>query len=132
MKVTVTATGLHELKGVLDDAGDEIIPQGERLVGKGSNQIKQDWKRRWSGLARAGGLPRTISYDVRTTGTLIDGEIGPDLDRGGQAPLGGFLELEYGTRWSAPQPAGAPALEAEAPRFEKALGDLAVKLLEGQ
>ena len=132
MKVTVQSEGLRELRGILDDAGDEIIPQGERLVGKGSNNIKQDWKRRWAGIAHAPGLPRTISYDVTSAGSLIRGEIGPDLDRGGQAPLGGFLELEYGTRWSAPQPAGAPALEAEAPRFEKALGDLAVKLLEGR
>lgn len=132
MKVTVTSTGLHELKAVLDDAGDEIIDQGKRLVGKGSNNIKKDWRARWSGLDHAGGLPRTINYDVKVKGTLIDGEIGPDLARGGQAPLGGFLDLEYGTRWSAPQPAGAPALEAEAPRFEKAVGDLAVKLLEGR
>ena len=132
MKVTVTSTGLHELKGVLDDAGDEIIPQGERLVGKGANNIKQDAKRRISGHPKLPGYPHTINYDVTTKGTLIDGEIGPDLDRGGQAPLGGFAELEYGTPWSAPVPHLAPALEAEAPRFEKALGDFAVKLLEGQ
>lgn len=132
MKVTVTSAGLHELRAVLDDAGDEIVAEGKKVVGRGSYNIKQDWKRRWSGLERAGGLPSTISYDVRSKGTLIHGEIGPDLDRGGQAPLGGFLENEYGTPWSAPQPAGAPALAAEAPKFEQALGDLAVKLLEGR
>ncbi|MFC3504810.1 hypothetical protein ACFOOK_28115 [Micromonospora krabiensis] len=132
MKVTVTARGFDGLERSLDDAADEIVPEGRKVVGKGSLNIKRDWQRRWSGLDHAGGLPRTISYDIRTRGDVIDGETGPDLARGGQAPLGGFLENEYGTPWSAPRPAGQPALDAEEPRFVAAVEKLGADLLEGR
>lgn len=132
MKITVRADGLRQVEAMLDSAHDDAVPEGKKVVGKGSNNIKKDWRQRWSGLDHAGGLPHTINYDVKVKGTVIDGEIGPDLAKGGQAPLGGFLELEYGTRWSAPQPAGAPALDAEAPRFERAVADLGAKLLGDQ
>ena len=130
MKVTVTVTGLDDLGDAFESAARNVVPEGKKVVGKGSLNIKRDWQRRWSGLEHAGGLPRTINYDVDVKGTLIDGEVGPNLDRGGQAPLGGFLENEYGTPWSAPRPAGQPALDAEEPRFVAAVEKLGVDLLE--
>jgi hypothetical protein len=45
-----------------------------------------------------------------------------------QAPLAHLLE--YGSVKNAPHPAGQAALDAEAPRLEKAIADLAEELLE--
>ena len=48
-------------------------------------------------------------------------EIGPTASYG--------VYVEYGTRRMSPQPYMGPALEANAPMFEKAIGDLMDGLL---
>jgi len=101
-------------------------------VQRGALNIKKDAQQRSSGIAHAPLYPYTITYDSHQTPTGGWAEIGPDPDKqvgGGPHRTPGNLGaiLEYGTPRNAPIPHLAPALEAEEPRFVKALGDIAVK-----
>lgn len=120
-------TGLNEFVVELDVATSRMIPETTAVVSKGCLNIKKDWAASWSSLAKhLPMLPRSVSYDVTVLPGRVLGEVGPDLNRR-QGPLGGVAE--FGTPTSAPHPGGAPALDAEAPKFEAALLALTVKLL---
>lgn len=119
---------LLALEADLRKAESDVVGEVRQVVAKGSLNIKTDWRKRWSGHPHIKGLPRTITYDTSVNRDVIVGEIGPDKALGGQAPLAGIIE--YGSVNNAPLPGGAPALLAEAPRFEKALEALGAKLVE--
>jgi hypothetical protein len=119
-------TGLNEFVVELDLAASRMLPEVSKVVGYGCNSIKKDWKGRWSGFKHLRGLASTISYDVFPLPGRIVGEVGPNINIG-QGPLGGVAE--FGTPTSAPHPGGAPALDAEAPKFEMAMLALTARLL---
>lgn len=127
--MSVETDGLREWQATLHEAFETVPEETAKVTSKGCLNIKRDWQRRWRGHPHISQLPYMINYDVVSARDNISGQVGPDLDRGGQAPLGGIIE--YGSPTSAPIPGGLPALEEEAPRYEKALADMAVKLLEG-
>jgi hypothetical protein len=111
----------------LQRAGELAPELLKPVVVKGALNIKNEWRRRWSGLPHVPALPFAISYDVRLTRTGASAEIGPVHDRR-QAPLATFLE--YGSVKNPPRPGGAPALDAETPKFVLALEAAAVKALD--
>ena len=119
----------HELlrQMVAEFARREVEPQAAEFDAKGALNIKTDARRRVTGLAHAPAYPRAITYDSHETPTGAWAEIGPDKERR-QGALGNLLE--YGSVHNQPRPHMAPAAKAEAPRFEKAMQDLAVKALE--
>lgn len=123
----VVVTGLTELLGVLAKAEAEVDEKTQRVVGFGCNQIKKDWKRRWTGYAHIPHLPRAISYDVTSAGGTVTGEVGPDRAKQ-QGGLGAYVE--FGTINNGPLPGGIPAHAVEEPKFVKAVGDMAEKLLD--
>lgn len=126
--IDITVTGLRELVRDLE-AVDGKLPAGVKaVVSRGALNVKNDWKRRWSGIGHAPALPRAISYDTKASATVVEAEIGPDKERR-QGALGNLIE--FGSTNNAPIPGGLPALAAEAPKFEKALEDLAEKVLGG-
>ncbi|MFG3639087.1 hypothetical protein ACGF3C_02285 [Micromonospora sp. NPDC047762] len=127
MKVTVTSSGLNELAVALESAADDAVDEGRKVVARGAFQIKADWRRRWSGSPHAPALPYAIGYDVRTRGTTVSAEVGPDKAKR-QGALGNLYE--FGSVNNAPRPGGAPALAAEEPRYVAALENLAADLLE--
>ena len=129
MKVTATSSGFGELHAVLESAAADAVPEGRKVVARGALQIKNEWRRRWSGSPHAPALPYAIGYDVRTAGTLVSAEIGPDKAKR-QGALGNLYEFGAPAQNTTPRPGGAPALAAETPRFVAALEKLAVDLLE--
>ena len=122
----VRVVGLDKIVLEFELASVEVIPGAEAVVGRGCLNVKRDWQARWKGFKHLGALPYSISYDVTTTPGHISGEVGPDLNKK-QGPLGGIAE--FGSPTSAPHPGGAPALDAEAPRFEAAMLALTERLL---
>lgn len=128
----VRVTGIDDLNRLaaeLDTAAGVAPEEARKVVAHGAFNIKKDWRQAWTGLAHAPALPYAISYDVRQVGGRVAAEIGPDKDKR-QGALGNLIE--YGSVNNAPRPGGLPALEREAPRFEKAMEDLAVRALEGR
>jgi hypothetical protein len=125
----VTVTGADEWEAQLDKAVEELIPEARKVVSKGALNIKEEWRRRWSGFRHAPALPYAVTYDTAEEGTRLSAEIGPDKDKR-QGALGNLLE--FGSPNNAPHPAGSPALDAEQPRFEKAIENLGLQLLEGK
>lgn len=127
--VDVQVTGLTELVADLNRAESRSVPAVAAVVVKGAVNIKQDWRQRWSGLSHAPAVASSITFDTSYGIGSVEAEIGPDKDLR-QGPLGNLLE--YGSEHNAPIPGGIPAAKTEAPRFEKALGDLGVRLIEGR
>ncbi len=122
----VDASEVQALAEILVKAAGVAPIEARAVVAKGALQIKNDARRRVSGLAHAPAYPASITYDTNETATGAWAEIGPDKGKR-QGALGNLLE--YGSVKNAPRPHMAPALEAEQPRFEKAMEDLAVKAL---
>lgn len=121
-------TGGREWLATLDEAIRIAPDETKKVVSRGALQIKKDWRKRWTGYPHIPVLPYAIGYDVEANGVGASAEIGPDKDKK-QGPLGNLIE--FGSVNNSPIPGGLPALQAEGPRFEKALADMAVKLLEG-
>lgn len=124
--------GLKELAADLQKAADEVEERGKRIVGQGCLNIKRQAQRTIRGASHRGYLPhypRAITYDVRSGGGGILGEVGPERARlqGGLGRL-----LEYGSQNSAPIPHLNPALDAELPRFERFVAELGESLIAGE
>lgn len=117
---------VDKLTETLVHAADVAPAEARKVVAKGALNIKTDARRRISGLAHAPAYPSAITYETRATATRASAEIGPDKDRR-QGALGNILE--YGTVKNPPHPHMGPAADAERPRFEQAMQDLAVKAL---
>ncbi|WP_329013221.1 hypothetical protein OG271_04010 [Micromonospora rifamycinica] len=120
---------LKRLAVHLEEAAGVAPVEVRKVVQKGALNIKNDARRRVQGLRHAPAYPYAITYDSTETPGGAWADIGPDKDKR-QGALGNILE--YGTVKNAPIPHMGPAGDAERPRFERALEDLAVRLLEGR
>lgn len=118
--------GLSELIADLTDASVHVAGQAREVVAKGALNIKKDWQQRASGLAHAPLYPSSITYDTGWKRGGWEAEIGPDKDKP-QGALGNLIT--YGSANNPPSGDDIAVTEAEAPRFEKAIGDLADRLL---
>ena len=129
MTVRIEHGDLDRLVTDLDKAVSRTPDEAEKVVAKGALNIKNGARQRIGSPAHAPAYPASITYDMRTGIRGPEAEIGPDKDRR-QGPLGNILE--YGSVNSAPIPHIRPAADEELPRFERAMEDLAAKLLEGR
>jgi hypothetical protein len=124
--VSVDTAELRELILALDQAAEQAPAEVRKVVQRGALNIKNDWRRRWSGHPHYPALPYAISYDTMASAGGVEAEIGPDKARP-QGALGNLIE--FGSRNNAPLPGGLPALQAEEPRAQAALAALAERLL---
>ena len=122
----VRVVGLDKVIFEFEAAASLTVSSTQAVVGKGCSNIQRDWRSTWRAFKHLKSLPRSISYDVVTSPGHVTGTVGPDLNRK-QGALGGIAE--FGSPTSAPHPGGAPALDAEAPRFEAAMLALTERLL---
>lgn len=128
MKITTEGGDeLVELETILVRAGDVAAKDARAAVSKGLLNIKTDARKRIGRPTHARAYPNAITYDTRHTATTAQGEVGPDKDRR-QGALGNILE--FGTVNNPPHPHMGPAGEAERPRFERAIEDLAARAIE--
>jgi hypothetical protein len=126
--IRIQSQGLDVLTADLTKAQAEIGPASAKVTGMACNNIKKDVQRRWAGLAHLPHLPRAITYDVKSFGRMVVGEVGAEHER-----LQGKLAWiqEYGTPTSAPNPAFRPASEKEQPAWEMFLTKVAEQALSG-
>lgn len=124
------AAGLGELRKLQQDLGrvpGRAVPAVTGVVSKGALNIKEDWRKRWSGLSHAPALASAITYDMTAGLGTVGAEIGPDKNKR-QGALGNLIE--FGSSKNAPQPGGMPALRTEDPKFEAALAAAVAATLE--
>lgn len=126
------AYGWKDIGRDMHTASERVIEDGKKIVGKGCMNIKKQSQRTIREHSPRGYLPhypRAIGYDVVARAADITGEVGPDAAKlqGGLARL-----LEFGSIHNVPIPHLIPALDAEVPAFTRYVGELGVKLLNGQ
>lgn len=120
-----------EIEGALELAADWEAAEGQadrelgKVVFKGAMNVKNDWRRRWTGHRHAPKLAAAVTFDMDDDG--LGSEIGPDKDIGSGA-LGNIYEFGIPENNSPPQPGGLPAIAAEEPRFVAAVEDVAERL----
>lgn len=112
-------------------AATQIVAESTAVVQRGALNVKNEGRRNStisSGKA-AYRAPSAIGFDqVHVTAAGIYADIGYE-GSGGQAGLGAILEYGGGRDHSPPHNDLGRALDAEAPRFEAALADAAVRAL---
>lgn len=121
----------HDLDYVITSLAEAsaVLPaETTKVVGKGALNIKNGARKRVRGLKHARRYPSAIDYDLYTTGRGAVADVGANKDKP-QGALGNLFE--FGSVKNAPIPGGAPALDAEGPRFIRALEDLGGKRIEG-
>jgi len=112
---------LELLSANLGRASARVIDQAHAAIAKGALNIKNETRDGLKGLAYWAKLTSTVNYEQ----VGLWAEIGYDDRNMGE--LAGIFE--FGSVKHAPHPTLIPAARAEAPRFEKAMGDLAVKAI---
>lgn len=126
------AKGMKELSDDLRKAVENVIPDAKKVTGKGSLNIKRSAQRIIKAASHRGYLPhypRSISYEVKSAGTFVSSEIGPESEKlqGGLGKL-----LENGSANNTAIPHLGPALDLEENTFYGYIEEIGLKLLEGQ
>ena len=112
---------VRELSASLGRASGAVVKGAVPVVFKGLMNIKTETRKRVSSDPTWKRLAASVNFDQAG----LSGEVG--YDDVGQGELAGIAE--FGSARHAPHPALIPAAAEEAPRFEKAMADLAVKAL---
>lgn len=124
--IRVDASQVEALAALFAQVPGKAVALARPVVQKGALNIKNDWRRAWSGLDSAPYLASAVTYDITDAGSLVTAEIGPDKSLP-QGALGNLLE--FGSVNNAPHPGGLPAAQAEEPRFAEAAERLAIEAL---
>lgn len=120
MDVRIDVSDVNRAAAQIKQKGIRITDEVRAIVEIGARNVKDEARDLISGLAHAPAYPYSIGYELlnaRALG-LVSADIGPDKSKA-QGALGNILE--YGTVNNAPFAHLGPALDREAPRFEKAL-----------
>lgn len=114
--------GLAPLIADLTEAPRRVRSKVDGVVRKGAVNMVRDWQQRASGLAHAPRYPDSIGFSAGWKGAGYEAEIGPDklLPQGALGNL-----ITFGSVHNPPSGDDVAVADAEAPRFEKAIADLA-------
>lgn len=98
------------------------------MIFRGAMQIKKQMQAEMGGSAHFKGATPSIDFDMFDAGTTVEAEIGPKV---GSGESGGLGSIAYfgNSRGGGTVPDPQGALDAEAPRVEKAIADLMGGLL---
>lgn len=117
---TLDTSELKTLSANLGRASGAMVTEARAVIAKGSLNIKNDAREHVSDDPYWKRLAQKINYEQ----VGLSSEIGYDDE--GQGELAGIYE--FGSVKRDPHPTLMPAFDREAPRFEKAMGDLAAKV----
>ena len=125
-EISIDAHEVRELAADFTRIPGELSRHAIPVLSKGALNIKNRMRESFVASGNAGfrHVGRTVSYDLTTEGTELSAEIGPTKPEGALANVAIFGTPRGGGTVADPR----EALEAEAPRFEKALADLAEEL----
>lgn len=123
---TFDTTELKTLSVGLGRASGAIVTEARAVIAKGALNIKNETREAISDHPTWKRLASTVNYDMGGNAFFSAATIG--YDDVGQGELAGIAE--FGSVRHDPHPALMPAFAHEAPRFEKAMGNLAAKVIE--
>ena len=123
--VSVDTSELQKLSASLAGVGAKLPAQARAAVSKGALNIKTDTREHVSESPYWARLAQTVNYSMSGNAFFSAAQVG--YDDVGQGELAGIYE--FGSVKRAPHPTLIPAFEREAPRFEKAMGDLVAKAI---
>lgn len=115
-------SGLNELIADLTDAPRKVQRGVDRVVDTGAKRMRDDWRQRASGSRHAPLYPKSITADSEWKRGAYVAEVGPDKSLP-QGALGNLLT--FGSVNNPPSGDDIAVADAEAPKFEKAMTDLA-------
>ena len=126
MGVTVDNSDFRRFAAQILESVDATEKGVGRVVQRGAMNIKKQMNADLAASKHFKGAAGSVTYDIRSSaafgGGAVEAEIGPDKNRKG-GPLGNIAY--FGTsRGGGTVPDPSVALNAEEPRFEKALADL--------
>ena len=126
VEVSIDIHEVRELAADFTRVPGELSRHAIPVLSRGALNIKNQMRESFEASGNAGFrfVGRTVSYDLTTEGSEYSAEIGPTKPEGALANVAIFGTPRGGGTVADPR----EALEAEAPRFEKALGDLAEEL----
>lgn len=127
MDVRIEHGGLDRWVIKLDKAISDAPDEAAKVVERGALQIKNGARRRVGSPRHAPAYPSSITYETWRGMRGPVAEVGPDKNKR-QGPLGSLIE--FGSINNSPRPHMAPAVDEELPRFEKAMEDLAARIME--
>lgn len=119
--VSIDASELQKLSVSLGRASAATVQESRAVIAKGALNIKNDTREHISDDPYWKRLAQRVNFEQ----VGLSAEIG--YDDVGQGELAGIYE--FGSVKRAPHPTLIPAFEREAPRFEKAMGDLVAKAI---
>ena len=122
----VEVRGLYELIEDVREFPREEADGARKVVQQSCKRIKAEWRLRWTGYEHLPHLPNSVTYETHEEGMTFSGVVGPERRRP-QGTLGPIIE--FGTIHNAPIPGMMPAMDAEEPRFTKAVADIRTRLM---
>ena len=123
--VSIDASELQKLSVNLGRASAATVQESRAVIAKGALNIKTDTREHVSESPYWARLAQTVNYSMSGNAFFSAAQVG--YDDVGQGELAGIYE--FGSVKRAPHPTLIPAFEREAPRFEKAMGDLVAKAI---
>lgn len=127
--ITVDMSEVNKLAADFGKIPGRFVPEGDAITKKAAQNIKDQMVADAESSGHYKFFAGSITYDRAFGFGEIGYEIGPDKDRR-QGALGNVLY--FGTSKNGPVLDLDGPLKAEAPRFEKAIGDLAVRIVAGR
>jgi hypothetical protein len=122
------ADWLRDLETLPERADDRF----RGVVKRGANNVKVAWRAGWEAIqstpTHIPHLPRGIGYDTDFASPRWSAEIGVSRANS-QSPLAHLIE--FGSVNNPPHPAGQAALDAETPKFVRAVIEAGEELLTG-
>ena len=126
--VSIDASELRTLTADLTSAGARVAGEVRPLVQAGAMAIKKQMRAEMGASAHFKGAAQAIDFDLIDRPGDVTAEIGPKVGTGQVGGLGGiayFGSSRGGGTVADPQ----GALDAEAPRLERAIADLGGRFL---
>lgn len=100
-----------------------IAPKVRAVVVKGGVNIKNQLRNEMQSSFWFKGVARSISFDVVAEADSVEAQVGPETGPGSPGNLAN-IAIFGSSRGGGTVPDPQGALDVEAPRFEKALGDV--------
>lgn len=120
--VTIDTSEMIRFAAHLGHVAGSVLPDVDKDVKRGAQNIKDDMVSEAVASKHFAGMGRTIDYERDYGIGYVGYEVGPNRERGGQAPLAGVAYLGGANGGGGTLDLDGP-LEREAPRLMKALLD---------